>query len=71
MRRTIYNILFAAALTVASVALSSCEKVDELPPVSDTNNINKYYKLDDPTYMNSEQQAQYSEIKAEYEAATK
>jgi len=71
MRTKIYNFMLIAALTVAGMATTACEKVDELPPTNDTGNSSKHYKVDNPTLMNDEQQAQYNEIKAEYDAATK
>lgn len=71
MRKNIYNILIAVSLLMAGMATTSCEKVDELPPINDTGNSSKHYKVDDPTLPTDEQQAAYEEIKAEYNAATK
>lgn len=71
MRTKAYNTIMTAMLLMAELAVASCEKVEELPPTSDTNYTNRYYRVGNPTLLNDEQQAQYNEIKAEYEAATK
>lgn len=71
MRTNIHKALLAAAIAFVGMVNTACEKVDELPPTNDNGNSTKYYKVDNPTLMNDEQQAQYNEIRAEYEAATK
>lgn len=48
---------------------AACEDIDELPPQSDTNFINKTYKLPNPTVLTTEEVAEYNAIKAEYESS--
>ena len=66
MKKKIYSGIFMISLAAIYAA---CEDIDELPPQSDTNFINKTYKLPNPTVLTTEEVAEYNAIKAEYESS--
>lgn len=70
MKKYISGIYVMLTVMIAGVALSSCEKVDEVPPYKESS-TSKAYKLPDPTLMTADETAEFNAIKAEYEAATK
>ena len=57
------------SLALSGAIYAACEDIDELPPQSDTNFINKTYKLPNPTVLTTEEVAEYNAIKAEYESS--
>lgn len=64
-----YKILAFAALGILASAFCSCEKIDEVPPKTDTTT--KYYKIPDPAPMTSLDYSDFNAIRSEYENATK
>lgn len=67
MKKKVYSGLFMISLFLFGVVYTACEDIDELPPQSDTNFLNKTYKLPNPTILTAEEVAEYNAIKAEYE----
>ena len=57
MKKKIYSGIFMISLALSGAIYAACEDIDELPPQSDTNFINKTYKLPN------------NAIKAEYESS--
>ena len=49
MKKKIYSGIFMISLALSGAIYAACEDIDELPPQSDTNFINKTYKLPNPT----------------------
>ena len=68
MKKYILRPGISLSIVTAGIALSSCEKVDEVPPYKESSST-KVYKLPDPTIMTAEETAELKAIKAEYEAA--
>lgn len=71
MKKKIYGGMFIVSLMLSIALYTSCEKIDELPPQSDTTFSSKTYKLPNPTVLSAEEIAEYNAIKAEYEAGIK
>ena len=69
MKKKIYSGIFMISLALSGAIYAACEDIDELPPQSDTNFINKTYKLPNPTVLTTEEVAEYNAIKAEYESS--
>ena len=65
MKKKIYSGIFMISLALSGAIYAACEDIDELPPQSDTNFINKTYKLPNPTVLTTEEVAEYNAIKAE------
>ena len=66
MKKKIYSGIFMISLALSGAIYAACEDIDELPPQSDTNFINKTYN---PTVLTTEEVAEYNAIKAEYESS--
>jgi len=67
MKKKVYSGIFIISFILFGVVYAVCEDIDELPPQSDTNFLNKTYKLPNPTVLTTEEVAEYNAIKAEYE----
>lgn len=52
MKKKIYSGIFMISLALSGAIYAACEDIDELPPQSDTNFINKTYKLPGRTGRN-------------------
>ena len=59
MKKKIYSGIFMISLALSGAIYAACEDIDELPPQSDTNFINKTYKL--PFHGNDRQGKHLSE----------
>ena len=70
MKKYISSACLPLIAAAAAIAMSACEKVEEVPPYKESS-YNKAYKLPDPTLMTPDETAEFNAIKAEYDAATK
>lgn len=57
------------AAVLGSLSLTSCEDIDEVPPMKDSS-AGKSYKLPDPVVMDAADNAMYESIRSEYNQST-
>lgn len=57
------------ALLAVQVALTSCEDIEEVPPMKDSS-AGKSYKIPDPVVMDAADVAAYESIRDEYNRST-
>lgn len=58
-----------AAILLSLSALTSCEDIDEVPPMKDSS-TGKTYKIPDPEVMDAGDRSVYDSIKDEYDRST-
>ncbi len=64
MMKHIFYLCMAVIMT--ATIFTSCEKVDEVPPRSDSSTSTKIYKLPDPERLSTDELKQVNAIKSEY-----
>lgn len=70
MKKIITLYVLAAMSMVASLALTSCEKFNEVPPQANRTVGENRYKLPSPTPLSENETAEVQAIKAEYQTGT-
>lgn len=70
MKRTIHYVIILCFAACSASLLTACDNYDEVPPIKETTSNRTYY-INPPSVMTPDEMAEYNDIVAEYEAATK
>lgn len=69
MKKTIIYCAFVMVAFAGQMTLTSCEDIEEVPPMKDSS-TGKSYKIPDPVVMDAADNAAYESIKDEYNKST-
>jgi hypothetical protein len=59
------HVIIIFALVASTVLLTTCDKVDEIPPITEST-TNKTYRMPDPVPLSAEESALVEQIRQEY-----
>lgn len=67
MKKSLYLSLCLASILLLGTA---CKKYDDMPPLPESNQTNRLYKLKDPRPMTPEEQDKDKQVREEYNRNT-